>query len=96
MTGAPKIRAMELIDDFEAVKRGLYSGTAGFVHPSGDLDLNVVIRSAMYNERSERVSVHVGGAITALSEAERELEECVLKAKAVLAALGANSGQDAA
>ncbi|MDG1475893.1 MAG: aminodeoxychorismate synthase component I [Vicingaceae bacterium] len=88
MTGAPKIRAMELIEEFEETKRGLYAGTVGYVAPNGNFDLNVVIRSLQYNQKDEYLSFIVGGAITALSDPEKEYEECLLKAKAMLEVLG--------
>lgn len=88
MTGAPKIRAMELIEQYETSKRGLYSGTVGFIKPNGDFDFNVVIRSILYNASSKNLSYFVGGAITSLSEPEKEYEECLLKAKAINEVLG--------
>lgn len=87
MTGAPKIRAMEIIDELEASQRGVYSGSIGFFKPDGSFDLNVVIRSLVYNDRIPQLSMHVGGAITALSEPHKEYEECLLKAQAILKAL---------
>src|SRR5690606_36977994 len=50
MTGAPKVRAMELIEEYENFKRGLYSGTIGYISPNGNFDLNVVIRTLLYNK----------------------------------------------
>lgn len=88
MTGAPKIRAMELIEEYEETKRGLYAGTVGYIDPNGDFDLNVVIRSLQYNETTNYISFIVGGAITALSDPQKEYEECLLKAKAMLEVLG--------
>jgi para-aminobenzoate synthetase component 1 len=90
MTGAPKIRAMELIEQYETSKRGLYSGTVGFIKPNGDFDFNVVIRSILYNASSKNLSYFVGGAITSLSVPEKEYEECLLKAKAINEVLGAS------
>jgi para-aminobenzoate synthetase component 1 len=87
MTGAPKIKAMQLIDQFEDFSRGIYSGTVGYIAPNGDFDFNVVIRSIMYNEQSKYISYQVGGAITHYSNAEAEYEECLLKAKAMEKAL---------
>jgi para-aminobenzoate synthetase component 1 len=87
MTGAPKVRAMELIDELEGCKRGVYSGSVGYFQPSGDFSLNVVIRSLLYNANSKRISMHVGGAITSLSIPEKEYEECLLKAEAMLKTL---------
>lgn len=83
MTGAPKISAMKIIEELEETKRGLYSGAVGYFTPSGDFDFNVVIRSILYNQEKQYVSFSVGSAITALSSAEKEYEECLLKAKAM-------------
>lgn len=87
MTGAPKISAMEIIEELEETKRGLYSGAVGYFTPEGDFDFNVVIRSILYNESNRYVSFSVGGAITALSTAENEYRECLLKAGAMKMAL---------
>jgi len=83
MTGAPKIRAMELIEQYENSKRGLYSGTVGYIKPNGDFDFNVVIRSILYNSPTKKMSYFVGSAITHLSDPEKEYDECLLKAKAI-------------
>jgi para-aminobenzoate synthetase component 1 len=91
MTGAPKIRAMQLIEELEGTRRGIYSGTVGYVRPNGDLDLNVVIRSIACNERTQRISLQVGGAITAMSDPEKEYDECLLKAEALLQTLKGNA-----
>ncbi|NQX96964.1 MAG: chorismate-binding protein, partial [Flavobacteriales bacterium] len=88
MTGAPKIRAMQLIEQYETTKRGLYAGTVGYINAAGDFDFNVVIRSLQYNKENNYLSFIVGGAITDLSDPEKEYEECLLKAKAMLAVLG--------
>ena len=90
MTGAPKIRAMELIERYEQSKRGLFSGSVGYLLPDGDFDLNVVIRSIFYNAQSGCLSFRVGGAITLLSDPEAEYEECLLKAAAIAQVLGVN------
>ncbi|MCX6291283.1 MAG: anthranilate synthase component I family protein [Bacteroidetes bacterium] len=87
MTGAPKTRAMQLIEHFEKTKRGLYSGSAGYVAPNGDFDFNVVIRSILYDAEKKYVSFMVGSAITANSDPEKEYEECLLKAGAMLLVL---------
>lgn len=87
MTGAPKVRAMELIEQYEKTKRGLYSGAVGYITPEGDFDLNVVIRSILYNQKSNYLSFQVGSAITANSVPENEYEECLLKAKGMFKAL---------
>jgi para-aminobenzoate synthetase component 1 len=83
MTGAPKIAAMEIIENLEETKRGLYSGTVGYFTPNGDFDFNVIIRSILYNQKQNYVSFSVGSAITSQSIPENELEECLLKAKAM-------------
>lgn len=88
MTGAPKISAMKLIEEFEATKRGMYSGSVGILLPNSDFDLNVVIRSIQYNAENSYLSFMVGSAITIHSDAEKEYEECLLKAKAILYVLG--------
>ncbi|MGB6153118.1 MAG: chorismate-binding protein [Pricia sp.] len=88
MTGAPKISAMQIIDQLEAFKRGLYSGAVGYFTPEGNFDFNVVIRSILYNATHSYVSYAVGSAITAKSVPEREYEECLLKAKAMREVLG--------
>jgi len=82
MTGAPKIRAMQLIEKYEKIKRGLFSGAVGYVTPNGDFDFNVVIRSMIYNAEKKYLSFMAGSAITANSIPEREYEECLLKAAA--------------
>ncbi len=83
MTGAPKISAMQIIEDLEETKRGIYSGAIGYFTPNNDFDFNVVIRSILYNSRKKYVSYSVGGAITAKSIPEKEYEECLIKAKAM-------------
>ena len=88
MTGAPKIRAMQLIEHYENSQRGLYSGSIGYVWPTGDFDFNVVIRSLQYRQDTGYLSFQVGSAITYDSDPKREYEECLLKAKALLEVLG--------
>lgn len=89
MTGAPKLRVMELIEQYERSRRGLFSGAVGYITPEGDFDFNVVIRSILYNAKSPYISFQTGSAITFYSDPEKEWEECLLKAKALQAALGA-------
>lgn len=89
MTGAPKLRAMELIEEFESFKRGLYSGSIGYIAPNGDFDFNVVIRSLLYNRKQEYLSCSVGGAITIQSDPEKEYEECLVKVKRILDGINA-------
>lgn len=87
MTGAPKISAMKLAEKHEAQSRGIYSGSVGCILPNGDFDFNVVIRSITWNAATGHVSAKAGSAITAKSSPEKEYEECLLKAKAMMRAL---------
>ncbi|MFY7963671.1 MAG: anthranilate synthase component I family protein [Chitinophagaceae bacterium] len=87
MTGAPKHKVMQLIEEYEESKRGIYSGSIGYITPNKDFDFNVVIRSIMYNETLKFLNYQVGGAITHYSNPEDEYEECLLKAKAIERAL---------
>ena len=88
MTGAPKIRAMELIEEIENFKRGLYSGAIGYFDPEDNFDFSVVIRTIFYNESTEKISCAVGSAITSQCLPEKEYDECLLKAQALLQILG--------
>jgi para-aminobenzoate synthetase component 1 len=90
MTGAPKVMAMKLIEQYEQTKRGLYSGSVGYFAPNEDFDFNVVIRSIQYNANKNYLNFEVGSAITFDSHAEQEYEECLLKAQAMLKALNAS------
>lgn len=84
MTGAPKPAAMQLAEKWEKCSRGLYSGSVGVIFPNGDIELNVVIRSVIRDERTGYMRFNVGGAITYLCSAEKEYEESLLKARAIL------------
>lgn len=83
MTGAPKKRVMELIEEYEKTKRGIFSGAVGYISPENDFDFNVVIRSVMYNAARKYFSYQVGSGITFYSKPEEEWEECLLKAEAI-------------
>lgn len=83
MTGAPKIRAMQLAAQYEPFQRGMYSGTFGYFTPDGHCDFNVVIRSMLYNSEQQILAAFAGGAIVYDSVAEKELEECLLKLSAI-------------
>jgi para-aminobenzoate synthetase component 1 len=83
MTGTPKLSVLKIVEELEETKRGLYSGAVGYFTPSGDFDFNVVIRSILYNQEKKYASFSVGSAITSQSVAEKEYEECLLKAKAM-------------
>lgn len=87
MTGAPKLSAMQLIEKYEQTKRALFSGAVGYITPKGNFDFNVAIRSIFYNEQNKYVSIQTGSAITIDCDAEKEYEECLLKAKAMFDAL---------
>ena len=83
MTGAPKIRAMQLIDELEVSRRGVYSGAIGYVTPDGDFDFSVVIRTLLYNAQTQYASFSVGSAITYDADPAQEWAECLLKARAI-------------
>lgn len=83
MTGAPKVKVMELIEQYENMKRGPFSGAAGYINGKLSFDFNVLIRSIFINEKTKTYSFQVGGAITYDSVPEKEYEECLLKAKAI-------------
>ena len=88
MTGAPKKRVMELIDTYETHARGLFSGAIGYITPTEDFDFNVVIRSIFYDESQQLISFAAGGGITFYSDPEKEYEESLLKAQAIIKVLG--------
>jgi para-aminobenzoate synthetase component I len=87
MTGAPKKKVMELIEQYEQTKRGLFSGSIGYITPNEDFDFNVVIRSIFYNASTKYLSFMAGSAITHYSDAANEYEECLLKVQAIKDAL---------
>ncbi len=87
MTGAPKRRVMELIAQYEQTRRGIFSGALGYISPSGDFDLNVVIRSIMYHAGNRYLSVMAGSGITFYSDPVQEWEECLMKIEGMSLAL---------
>jgi para-aminobenzoate synthetase component 1 len=86
VTGAPKIRALEIIEELEPVRRGPYCGAIGCFAPGGDLDLSVAIRT--FIATAGRLHLHVGGAVVADSDPAAEWQETMHKAARLLDAAG--------
>jgi anthranilate/para-aminobenzoate synthase component I len=86
MTGAPKIRAIEILEDLEAGPRGVYSGALGYLGFDGSADLGMTIRTLVFE--GSVASLGVGGGITIDSNPEQELQETMLKAEALLKTMG--------
>ncbi|GAB5082868.1 anthranilate synthase component I [Hominimerdicola sp. 21CYCFAH17_S] len=85
LSGAPKVRAMEIIDELETVRRGLYGGTVGYLAFDGSIDTCIAIRTVLF--RNGKAYVQAGGGVVADSISENEYEESVNKAKAVINAI---------
>ena len=85
LSGAPKIRAMEIIDELEPVRRGIYGGAVGYFGFSGSMDTAIIIRTAVF--RGGRAYVQTGAGIVADSQPEAEHRECVNKARAMIQAI---------
>lgn len=85
LSGAPKVRAMEIIDELETVRRGFFGGCAGYLDYSGNMDMAITIRSLVVKD--DRITLQAGAGVVADSDPAYEFEECVNKAKAVLTAI---------
>lgn len=85
ITGAPKIRAMEIIDELETAGRGIYTGSMGYISLNGDCALNIIIRTALFKDGC--IHIGAGGGITCESDPEFEYEEALLKAGSVIHAI---------
>jgi len=81
ITGAPKIRTMQIIRELERFPRSAYTGTIGLVKPGGDCVFNVAIRTVVIDTQSKQATFGVGGGVTSDSTAEREYEECLVKTR---------------
>ncbi|MFB0528218.1 MAG: aminodeoxychorismate synthase component I [bacterium] len=93
ITGAPKIRAMEIIDELEPNQRGAYTGSIGYIGFNGETDLNIVIRTMVMT--GEKIYFHAGGGIVADSDPATEYEETLHKAKALIKTLTIEKGREA-
>jgi para-aminobenzoate synthetase len=92
MTGAPKVRTMQILQKVEGRARGVYSGAIGFLGVNGSADFNIVIRTLVH--RDGRTTIGAGGALTVLSDPEREWQEIRVKAAAVLTAINATAADE--
>lgn len=89
MTGAPKIRAIEILQELEAGPRDIYSGAIGFLGIDGSSEFGMTIRTLVFE--GNYATLGVGGGITIDSDPEAELEETMLKAKALIKTLGGSN-----
>jgi para-aminobenzoate synthetase component 1 len=94
ITGAPKLRAIEILEDLEPVRRGPYTGALGWLGPDGSMGTSIVIRTLVADGR--RLTLHVGGGITWRSDAAEEWDETVAKARGPLGAIGGHEAMERA
>ena len=92
LSGAPKIRAMEIIDELEPSKRGLYGGAVGYIGWNGDMDTAIAIRTALIKE--QKVFIQAGAGVVADSQPELEWKETMNKARALLRAVSIVLGEE--
>jgi len=85
ITGVPKVRCMEIIDELETFRRGPYTGSLGYIGFNGTMDLNIIIRTFLVKDG--KVYIQAGAGIVADSDPEREYNECIKKAEALLKTL---------
>ena len=91
ITGCPKVRCMEIIEELEPVRRGIYTGSMGYIGYDGRIDLNIIIRSALV--KNGKIYFYAGAGIVADSDPEREYEETLFKAEAIMEALRLDENQ---
>src|SRR5215472_588640 len=87
VSGAPKIRAMEIIDELEPVRRGVYAGAVGYFSFTGNMDTAIALRTMLI--QNDRVYIQAGGGVVADSDPAAEYQESVNKARAMIGALSA-------
>jgi para-aminobenzoate synthetase component 1 len=92
ITGAPKIRSMEIIEELEPVKRSVYTGAIGYISFDGNMDTSIAIRTII--AKGKKIYFQVGGGIVADSDPESEYEETLHKARGIMAAIGAESKEE--
>ena len=85
LTGAPKVRAMQIIEELEPVRRGIYGGSVGYIDPRGNMDMCIAIRTLVIKD--DRIYVQAGGGVVADSDPEQEYQETLDKARAVMTAI---------
>jgi anthranilate synthase component 1 len=85
VSGAPKVRAMEIIDELENLRRGVYGGCVGYIDYSGNMDTAIAIRTMLITD--DRIHLRSGAGIVADSDAEYEFQECISKAAALVQAI---------